>query len=84
LLVAQSMYVLGIAVAAALFFLLMRKGRVSSSWGGNLAERLRASKDAEARKRDEQIDEASTQSFPASDPPSFSAAHAGPPSRYDD
>jgi hypothetical protein len=52
--------------------------------GGNLVERWRGTKGAQARKRDEQIDEASTQSFPASDPPSFSAVHAGPPSRRDD
>lgn len=39
--------------------------------------------DAEQRKRDADIDESSAQSFPASDPPSSTAVHAGPPSRLD-
>jgi DUF309 family protein family protein len=37
--------------------------------------------DAEQRKREADIDESSAQSFPASDPPSSTAVHAGPPSR---
>jgi hypothetical protein len=35
----------------------------------------------EEAKRDREIDEASAQSFPASDPPSSTAVHAGPPRR---
>jgi hypothetical protein len=37
----------------------------------------------EKRKREQDIDEASAQSFPASDPPSSTAVHAGPPSRLE-
>ena len=37
--------------------------------------------DAEQRRREADIDEASAESFPASDPPSSTAVHAGPPSR---
>jgi hypothetical protein len=39
--------------------------------------------DAEQRKREADIDESSAQSFPASDPPSSTAVHAGPPSRLE-
>ena len=40
--------------------------------------------EAEAQRvRDEELDEASAQSFPASDPPSSTSAHAGPPVRPD-
>jgi hypothetical protein len=38
---------------------------------------------AEQRKREADIDESSAQSFPASDPPSSAAVHAGPPSRLE-
>jgi hypothetical protein len=37
----------------------------------------------EQQVRDEEIDEASAQSFPASDSPSSTSAHAGPPVRLD-
>lgn len=37
----------------------------------------------EQRKRDADIDESSAQSFPASDPPSSTTVHAGPPLRLD-
>lgn len=46
-----------------------------SSPGESLAGEL------QERKRERDIDEASAQSFPASDPPSSTAVHAGPPSR---
>jgi hypothetical protein len=38
--------------------------------------------DDAGRKREEDLDETSTQSFPASDPPSSTAVHAGPPRRF--
>jgi hypothetical protein len=78
------MFTLQIAVALALSLLLACNSRAMRRVGGNLVKRWSGTKGAEARKSDEQIDEASTQSFPASDPPSFSAVHAGPPSRRDD
>jgi hypothetical protein len=39
--------------------------------------------DAEQGKRETDIDESSAQSFPASDPPSSTEVHAGPPSRIE-
>jgi len=52
--------------------------------GGPDGESLHTSaSDTQRRTREEDIDEASAQSFPASDPPSSTAVHAGQPSRLE-
>ncbi len=55
---------------------------INPSMTGRPPDEANRQTDAEAQ-RDEEIDEASAQSFPASDAPSSTSAHAGPPARPD-
>ena len=46
---------------------------------GDLPTSARPDREAEHGHTDETVNEASEESFPASDPPAFTHAHAGPP-----